>query len=317
MVLVGVDMNKKYFFRGFVTGVSTCILTITLSILILLCPALNPGLYDKILFLPMTDYPDPDEGISINGIKAQEVHFDSLDKKVNLSARLYENPGAKQIILYTHGQGGNIAYTAYKIRFLLGSGASVFAYDFRGYGKSKGDAHIAQVHDDARAAYEYMLKNTKYKNSDIILYGESLGCAITSDLASKVKCAGTILECPFISLSAIAREKFPVLDIYPDSLFPSPTLTNEPFVKGNHPPLLIVGAEKDVCTPLHHAQYLYKQASGTKFLLTCKNTAHAVWNVDSKFYCAKLAGFLGFCQNKKSVPDLAWARNTNLIYSIP
>ncbi len=307
-------MNKS-FFRGFATGIVACLTTIALTILLLLCPALNPQLYDRILFLPMTDYPDPDEGLSIEGCKAKEVFFDSLDKKVKLSARLYEKPGAKQIILYTHGQGGNIAYTAYKIKFLLGSGASVLAYDFRGYGKSKGDAHIAQVHEDARAAYEYLLKNTRYKNTDVILYGESLGCAITSDLASKVKCAGTVLECPFISLSTIAREKFPLLDIYPDSLFPNPTLTNEPFVKSNHPPLLIVGAEKDVCTPLHHAQDLYKKASGTKFFLTCKNTSHAIWNVNPEFYCSKLSGFLGFCQNAKSAPDLAWAKNPDIVYS--
>lgn len=310
-------MNKKYFFRGFVTGVFSCIMTIVLAILLMLCPALNPGLYDKILFLPMKQYPDPDEGVCIRGIKAKEVVFDSLDKKVRLSARLYENPGAKQIILYTHGQGGNIAQTAYKIKFLLASGASVFAYDFRGYGKSTGDAHIAQVHEDAQTAYDYLLKNTKYKCSDVILYGESLGCAITSELASKVKCAGAVLECPFISLSKIAREKFPVLDIYPDSLFPNPTLTNETFVKGKHPPLLIVGAEKDICTPYHHAQYLYEKASGTKFFLTCKNAAHAVWNVNPQFYSSKIAGFMGFCQNSNSSPDLAWAQNPNIVFCAP
>lgn len=310
-------MNKKSFFCGFVTGVSSCVLTIIASILLCLCPALNPALYDKILFLPMHHYPDPDQGLCISGIKAKEVEFDSLDRKVKLTARLYESPGAKQIILYTHGQGGNIGYTAYKIKFLVDSKASVLAYDFRGYGKSIGDAHIAQVHDDARAAYEYILSHTKYKSKDIILYGESLGAAITSDLASKVKSAGVVLESPFISLSKIAREKFPVLDIYPESLFPNPTLTNEPFVKGSHAPLLIVGAEKDVCTPLHHAQYLYKQASGIKFLLTCKNTNHAVYDVDPKFYCTKLAGFMDYCQNLDKCKNLSWARSPAIAYSVP
>ncbi len=310
-------MNKSMFFRGFVTGVSTCIITIILSILLCLCPALNPGLYDRILFLPMNKYPDPDQGLSISGIKAKEVSFDSLDKKVKLTARLYEVPGAKQIILYTHGQGGNIAYTAYKIKFLIDSKASVLAYDFRGYGKSIGEAHIAQVHEDARAAYDYILSSTKYKSKDIILYGESLGAAITSDLASKVKSAGVVLESPFISLSKIAREKFPVLDIYPEYLFPNPTLTNEPFVKGLHSPLLIVGAEKDICTPLHHAQYLYKVASGTKFLLTCKNTNHAVFDVDPKFYCEKLAGFMSYCKNSSEKQDLAWAHSPGVVYSAP
>ncbi|MDX2104856.1 MAG: alpha/beta hydrolase [Candidatus Melainabacteria bacterium] len=310
-------MNKKVFFCGFVTGVSSCILTSIVSILLCFCPALNPDLYDRILFLPMHHYPDPDQGLSISGIKAKEVMFDSLDKKVKLTARLYEVPGAKQIILYTHGQGGNIAYTAYKIKFLVDSKASVLAYDFRGYGKSVGDAHIAQVNEDARAAYDYILTRTKFKSKDIILYGESLGSAITSDLASKVKSAGVVLESPFISLSKIAREKFPVLDIYPESLFPNPTLTNEPFVKGVHSPLLIVGAEKDVCTPLHHAQYLYKHASGTKFFLTCKNTNHAVYDVDPKFYCTKLAGFMDYCQNLDKNQGLAWAKSPAIVYSVP
>lgn len=310
-------MNKKVFFRGFVTGIATCILTTVLTILLCFCPALNPGLYDKILFLPLHKYPDPDYGLCISGIKAQDITFDSLDKKVKLTARLYKNPSSKQIILYTHGQGGNIACTAYKIKFLIDSGASVLAYDFRGYGKSKGEAHIAQVQEDARAAYDYILSNTEFKSSSVILYGESLGAAITSDLASKVKSAGVVLESPFISLSKIAREKFPVLEIYPDSLFPNPTLTNEPFVKSAHAPLLIVGADKDICTPLHHAQYLYKQATGTKFFLTCKNTNHAVFDVDPKFYCTKLAGFMSYCQNKENVQDLAWAQSPGIVYSAP
>jgi len=314
-------MNKTVFFRGFVTGVAACILTIISSILLCFCPALNPGLYDKILFLPMNKYPDPDYGLCISGVKAKDVSFASLDQKVKLTARLYEVPNSKQIYLYTHGQGGNIACTAYKIKFLVDSGASVLAYDFRGYGKSIGEAHISLVHEDARAAYDYILAKTKFKSQDIILYGESLGAAITSNLASKVKSGGVVLESPFSSLSKIAREKFPVLDIYPDPLFPGPTLTNEPFVKSAHAPLLIVGADKDICTPLHHAQYLYKIASGTKFFLTCKNTNHAVFDVDPKFYCTKLAGFLTYCHNQnqqtQNRQDLAWAQSPAIVYSAP
>lgn len=311
-------MNKKVFFRGFVTGIATCIATIILSILLCFCPALNPGLYEKILFLPMKKYPDPDYGLCISGIKAKDVIFDSLDKKVKLTARLYDVPQAKQIILYTHGQGGNISHTAYKIKFLVDSGASVLAYDFRGYGKSLGEPHIAQVHEDARAAYDYILANTRYKDRDVILYGESLGAAITSDLASKVKSGGVVLESPFTSLAKIAREKFPVLQIYPDSLNLYPTLTNESFVTGAHSaPLLIVGADKDICTPLHHAQYLYKHATGTKFFLTCKNTNHAVFDVDPKFYCTKLAGFMSYCQNRDNSQALAWAQSPAIVYSAP
>src|SRR4051812_21544055 len=113
--------------------------TITILILfgfwLLLSPPFGRPLYDMILFHPSV-YPDGGYNIEvINGIKPEDVYFKVKDGST-LHGWWLNNPAAGPVVLISHGNGGNITHRAWLAKSLIQSGASVFMYDYRGYGRS-------------------------------------------------------------------------------------------------------------------------------------------------------------------------------------
>jgi pimeloyl-ACP methyl ester carboxylesterase len=111
-------------------------------------------------------------------------------------------PGKGQkVLLYLHGNSGNIGSNLpHAVRFQK-MGFSVFMVDYRGYGQSTGEWPTEyQVYEDAEAAWGYLLAQGVDPNR-IIIYGHSLGGAIAIDLAAKVRrAAGLIVEGTFTSM---------------------------------------------------------------------------------------------------------------------
>jgi uncharacterized protein len=121
-----------------------------------------------------------------------------------------ENP--KAVVLYCHGNGGNLAGRTATLQFLQEKmGVSVLIFDYRGYGRSAGNATVAGAIADAKAARTELAKLAKVQESDIVLFGRSLGGAITIQLAADAPPRGLIIESSFSSLRDVASEHFPKL----------------------------------------------------------------------------------------------------------
>ena len=93
-------------------------------------------------------------------------------------------------VLYLHGNAGNRA-VAHRVRLyktLQQLGYRVYAFDYRGFGDSKG-AEIgarfttpteASLHEDAVAMWRYVRK--KHDAKEVLIWGHSLGSAVTVNL---------------------------------------------------------------------------------------------------------------------------------------
>jgi len=121
-----------------------------------------------------------------------------------------ENP--KAVVLYCHGNGGNLAGRAATLQFLQEKmGVSVLIFDYRGYGRSEGKATVAGAIADARAARTELAKLAKVNEAEIVLMGRSLGGALAIQLAADASPRGLIIESSFSSLREVASEHFPKL----------------------------------------------------------------------------------------------------------
>lgn len=121
-----------------------------------------------------------------------------------------ENP--KAVVLYCHGNGGNLAGRAATLQFLQEKiGVSVLIFDYRGYGRSEGKATVAGAIADASAARTELAKLAKVNEAEIILMGRSLGGALAVQLAADASPRGLIIESSFSSLREVASEHFPKL----------------------------------------------------------------------------------------------------------
>src|SRR5947207_3785450 len=129
---------------------------------------------------------------------ATDVHFKTSDG-VQLHGWLFKS--GEPLLIFFHGNGGNITGRAPIAAELARRGISVLLFDWRGYGKSEGSASESGLFFDALAAYDF----AHAQSSDIVLYGESLGGPYAAYVATKRKARCVIIENSFPSLSAIGN----------------------------------------------------------------------------------------------------------------
>ncbi len=126
---------------------------------------------------------------------------------VTLSAIRYANFKSPRIILYFHGNAGSLASWRYAYNDLEYLGTDMIILDYRGYGKSGGTISEKGLYLDAKALYGYA-RGLGYADSNIIVYGRSVGTGIAVQVAQGKPLAGLILESPYASLRGMIYREY-------------------------------------------------------------------------------------------------------------
>ncbi len=117
------------------------------------------------------------------GWRWEDVRFEATDG-VSLSGWFLPAPDgaahAKLVVLVNHGNGGNISHRASLYALLRDLGLNVFAYDYRGFGRSEGRPTEQGTYRDAEGALRW-LNYRGFPNGQVIAHGESLGGGIAAD----------------------------------------------------------------------------------------------------------------------------------------
>lgn len=115
-------------------------------------------------------------------------------------------------VLVAPGNAGNRADRAPLARALGDAGFDVLLVDYRGYGGNPGSPNESGLALDIRAAYD-TLRASDVSADRILLFGESLGAAVVTELAGEVPAAGMVLRSPFIDLASVAADAYPFLPV--------------------------------------------------------------------------------------------------------
>jgi fermentation-respiration switch protein FrsA (DUF1100 family) len=167
-----------------------------------------------------------------------------------------------QVFLICHGNGGNISHRLETYAILLRTGANVFAFDYRGYGRSSGRPSEHGTYLDGQAALQWLLTRG-FKMENLFLYGESLGGGIASELARHARVGGLILASSYTSVPALGEELFPWLPVQWISTIKYDTLGKLPRVQA---PVLILHSRADRMIGFHHAEKNFAAANEPKML---------------------------------------------------
>lgn len=170
------------------------------------------------------------------------------------------SPRARWAVLLCHGNAGNISHRLEYYDLLLRLGVSVFAFDYRGYGRSRGSPSEEGTYQDAEAAYGW-LRDRSFEPPAIIALGESLGGAVASELALRVPLGGVILVSTFTSIPAVGAELFPWLPVRRLCTIQYDTLSKLPRLKV---PVLILHSRSDTIIGYHHAERNFASANEPK-----------------------------------------------------
>ncbi|MGK7945490.1 MAG: alpha/beta hydrolase [Microcystaceae cyanobacterium] len=194
--------------------------------------------------------------------------------------------GKESVLLYLHGNGGNISSNLSPVQRFHELGFSVLMIDYRGYGRSDGTfPSEEQMYRDSQVTWDYLVQRRGVQPQNIFIFGHSMGGAVAIDLAvRKPNAAGVIVQSTFTSLQHLGGQQ----SLY--RLFPIPLILTQRFDSlGKLPllqiPLMLIHGIEDQTVPYTMSQTLYDRA-----------------NVPKQLYLVPLAGH----NNVSSVGDMQY-----------
>ncbi len=247
------------------------------------------------LFLPER-YPAGDWAPRKQGLPAEDQWFDSGDG-VRLHGWWLPRSGAAVTVLYCHGHSGCLGRRLDVLRTLYDLPAQVFAFDYRGYGRSTGKPSAVGLRLDARAAAAHLHRELGQDPGRTVLFGHSLGAALALEAALAMQgerpVAGLILESAFTSVHEVTRQRYPFLPLH--------LLTKDPYrnieqVAQVRCPQLFVHGTADHVMPPRHSERLWQAARGSKELYLVEGAGHNdLHEVGGTAYARRLGAFISSC----------------------
>lgn len=198
----------------------------------------------------------------------QRVEIGTADHQRLNAWYLPAQPG-KPTILFFNGNAAGLYMQTGRWRRIGDAGVGVLAIAYRGFDGSTGHPTEEGLHEDARAAYDWLA--ARVAASDIVIHGFSLGTGVATKLASERPCRALILEAPYTATVDVAAAQFPII---PVRLLMKDQFPSRAWIKDVHVPLLIVHGDADSVIPFHFGQELFSIAHQPKTFVEMEGSDH-------------------------------------------
>jgi hypothetical protein len=201
-------------------------------------------------------------------------------------------PTSEMVLLWFHGNAGNLAHRADLMLELARLPAQIFIVGYRGYGRSEGRPTENGLYRDARAAWRYLRDQGGVEADRIVILGKSLGSAVAVDLAVEVEPAGLIVESGFSSIPEMAAHHYPFVPRW----LVRTKMDSLSKIGRVHCPIMVIHSPADEIVPYEHGRRLFEAAGGDKRFLEVPGAHHnELWLVGGADYLRALREFLLDC----------------------
>lgn len=215
-----------------------------------------------------------------------------------LSGWFIPHPSPRAVLLYFHGNTGNMSEPVPLLRILHNLNLAVLIIDYRGYGRSTGKPSEVGTYRDAEAAWAYLVNTRGITPEDIVIYGCSLGGAIAIWLATQHRPAALVAGSTFLNIRQIARDLFPMI---PVTLLSRIHYNNKKRIQQISCPVLIMHSTEDDLIPFEHGLGLFQTAKPPKEFLELRGPhGEAVLVSEQKFIEAMDAFLYKYVQHAQS-----------------
>jgi len=182
----------------------------------------------------------------------------------------------KGVVLFMHGNAGNISYHWEGFLWLVEAGYGVLVFDYRGYGDSTGIPTLTGIHVDGATALSRAAQLHRPIGGPLIVFGQSLGSAVATltvaHAPEKGAVAGLLLDGAFARYAALGREhwgngwltwplQYPLSWLVPGGFDPVDAIGAVVPV-----PILMLAGEGDRVVPLRHSVALHEVASASRLI---------------------------------------------------
>ena len=246
------------------------------------------GLYlmqPSMVFLPSAEIVQtPDDW----GLAYEDVWL-RADDGVRLHAWYLPRPGARQTLLFFHGNAGNISHRGASVEIFHDLGLNVLILDYRGYGRSEGRPSETGLYRDARAAWEYLVETRGIAPRDVVVFGRSLGGAVAARLAADVQPGALILESTFSSARDVAHAIYPVVASLTVLRYGFDTAASVARLRS---PVLVLHSPQDEIIPYALGLKVYEAAQQPKSFQTLAGDHNGGFLISQPEYQEGIAHFL-------------------------
>lgn len=178
----------------------------------------------------------------------------------------------KPVILYFHGNGGNLANRAERFAALTATGFGLLAIDFRGYGGSTGVPSETGLIIDGETAYRHLV-DKGVSPRQIATFGESIGSGVAVALAATHKAGALVMEAGYSSTADIAAS---IYWMFPVRLLMRDQFHSDARIGAVSAPILMLHGERDGVVPIRFGEKLFALAPEPKAFRKISGAGHQV-----------------------------------------
>ena len=259
----------------------------------LILVVVSTGLLSGLLYLmqpSMVFYPYRElvETPAAWGLEYEDVYLTGSDG-VRVHGWYLPYDEAEEVVLFFHGNGGNISHRGASIEIFNRLGLNVLIIDYRGYGNSEGKPGEKGFYEDARTAWRYLIEQRGFKSEQIILFGRSIGAAVATKLAVEVGPESVILESAFSRSRDMADSMMPIISRFSVMRYPFNSIGR---IKDIHARLLMLHSPDDEIIPYRLGEKLFQSANEPKQFVKLKGGHNDGFMLSQPEYEQVLARFI-------------------------
>lgn len=236
-------------------------------------------------------YPDQRDLLSAGQVpeSVEEIWVETEDGQ-QLQCYWLPKSSSSRIVIYFHGNAGNIGQRLPQLQKLAETGINVLGVGYRGYGKSTGRPTEQGIYADGRAALAFATGQLGFDMHQVFLLGRSIGSTVALETAGGRPLAGVILVTPLTSGKAMAREH----GFGPLAFFAGNKFNNLDRIGQLRAPLLIIHGTEDRVTPFYMGKRLFSMAPGPKQFVAIPGGGHndIGWSGSHHSYWKAIGSFL-------------------------
>jgi fermentation-respiration switch protein FrsA (DUF1100 family) len=208
---------------------------------------------------------------------------------VSLRGWSMPHPSPRALIVYFHGNGGNLSVWAPILVGINRQGYAVRAFDYRGYGASTGRPSERGLYRDVDAAVEWAWR-AGGRGVPVVYWGRSLGTTMAAYAATRRSPDGLILEAGFPDMRALLGASSPLAIL---SLFSSYRFPTAGWLNGVRSPVLVMHGDNDHVIPFAAGRALFDRITGPKQFVAIPGGDHNdAAPPDPKAYWAAINAFI-------------------------
>ena len=225
----------------------------------------------KFVINKMVFHPDNTNVLSENNLPyGVEEFFVDTEDHVKIQGLYLPLVGSDTLLVYFHGNAGNIYHRIPDLIQLQKAGVNVIGVGYRGYGKSEGTPSEEGIYRDGNAVFKYITEELGFSQDSIIVFGRSIGTAAALNISNNKNIGSLILVTPLTS--GKAHTKAIGLGIF--SSLAGNSFNNLAKIKNIKIPLLVIHGTNDRVIPFSMGKEIYNHAKTQKKFIKIEGAGH-------------------------------------------